>query len=341
MRRRQRLRMPFLFVVAAAAVLVLAGALPLHAAERGVLEPASGPPSEERLRYADRLVAEARSRRLHEAHYWHTLLHYKRGMVGLRSLVDDPKFFASPRGKRDPQAELEATIRAFFEPAVTEGKHPVCRFVARYHWLKAELGLDPGMLPVSECVPFTRLLDQMKPASTSLIFPTSQMNAPASMFGHTLLTYEDASGNKLLAHAVNYAAITRETFGALFAVKGIFGFYPGYFSVLPYYAKLQEYSDIDHRDIWEDRLNFTREDTIRSIMHVYEMEGIYSYYYFFDENCSYNLLFALDAARPSLGLTDQMPPWVIPLDTIRAVEKAGLVAQVTYTMCFITGNWAF
>jgi len=186
------------------------------------------------------------------------------------------------------------------------------------------------MLPVNECEHFARLLAEMQPESTTLVFPTSHMNSPASMFGHTLLTYETASRNKLLAYAVNYAAITTETFGPLFAVKGIFGFYKGYFSVLPYYAKLQEYSDIDHRDMWEYPLNFTREETIRSIMHVYELDGIYSDYYFFDENCSYTLLFLLEAGRPSLDLTDQMPLWVIPLDTIRAVQNAGLMTSAVY-----------
>ncbi len=280
--------------------------------------------------YADRLVEEARQRRLHEERYWHTLLHYKRTITGIRSLVDDPKFFLSPRGKRDPEAEMEATIRAFFEPDTTAAKHPVCRFVARYYWIKEQLNVNTSMLPVNECEHFRRLISDMQPESTTLVYPTSHMNSPASMFGHTLLMYESESKNKLLAYAVNYSAITTETFGPLFAVKGIFGFYKGYFSVLPYYAKLQEYSDIDHRDMWEYPLNFTREETIRSIMHVYELDGIYSDYYFFDENCSYTLLFLLEAGRPSLNLTDQMPPWVIPLDTIRAAENAGLIMGAVY-----------
>jgi hypothetical protein len=275
-------------------------------------------------------VDEARRRRLHDERYWHILLHYKRTITGLRSSVDDPKFFVSPRGKHDPAAEMEATIRAFFAPANAEAKHPVCRFVARYYWIKEQLSLDPSMLAVNECEHFTRLLGDMKPESTTLVFPTSHMNSPASMFGHTLLTYETASRNKLLAYAVNYSAITTETFGPLFAVKGIFGLYKGYFSVLPYYAKLQEYSDIDHRDMWEYPLNFTRDETIRSIMHVYELDGIYSDYFFFDENCSYTLLFLLEAGRPSLNLTDQMPPWVIPLDTIRTVENAGITTGAVY-----------
>ena len=39
-------------------------------------------------------------------------------------------------------------------------------------------------------------------------------------------------------------------------------------------------------------------------MHTHEMDKIYSDYYFFDENCSYDLLFLLDVARPWIGLTD-------------------------------------
>lgn len=344
MRRRQLSRIPIFFVLALTASLPLTTPRPSRA-EGGVgdtsgaapafrtPDPAAahaGPSAAEISSYADRLVEEARQRRLHDERYWHILLHYKRTVTGLRSLVDDPKFFVSSRGRHDPAAEMEATIRAFFEPPSADAKHPVCRFVARYYWIKEQLKLDPSNLPVNECEHFTRLIGEMKPESTTLAFPTAHMNSPASMFGHTLLMYETASRSKLLAYAVNYAAITTDTFGPLFAAKGIFGLYKGYFSVLPYYAKLQEYSDIDHRDMWEYPLNFTREETIRSIMHVYELDGIYSDYYFFDENCSYVLLFLLEAGRPSLNLTDQMPPWVIPLDTIRVVEGAGLVAGAVY-----------
>jgi len=311
------------------ALLLLLLAVPA-AAERPGDVPRAASVRAEQAAYADRLLEAARRRRLHEAPYWHILLHYSRGLAGLRSLVDDPRFFLSPRGAHDPAAELEATLRAFFQPEAAGVKHPVCRFVARYHWLKETLGLDPSRLPAGECEAFARLIAQMKPEAATLVFPASHMNNPASMFGHTLLVYEPASRNRLLAHAVNYAAVTPETFGPLFAVKGVAGLYKGYFSVLPYYAKLQEYADIDHRDMWEYPLNFTREETIRSIRHVYELDGIYSDYYFFDENCSYSLLFLLDAGRPSLRLTQRASPWVIPLETVRAVRDAGLITGAVY-----------
>ena len=268
--------------------------------------------------------------KLHEDPYWHILLHYKPGVSGYESLVDDPRYFLAPDGKTNPETELDATIRAFFEPQGDEDKSAVCRFVARYEWIRERLNIDPFQLPITECRSFENFMGKVKPESVTLIFPSAHLNSPASMFGHTLLTLETANKGKLLAYAVNYTAVTSETFGPLFAVKGLFGLYPGYFSVLPYYTKLQEYSDVDHRDIWEYPLNLTGPEIRKMMLHIRETDGIASDYYFFDENCSYDLLFLLEAARPSVKLTDQVHAWLIPLDSVRMVERQGFITGVSY-----------
>ena len=296
----------------------------------------------ERLRaeetsYLESVLREAHETALHQDRYWHTLLHYKKGLFGTRSLIDDPRFFLAKDGKYNPEAELDATIRAIFRNETNDGKPAACRFVARYDWIREKLRLDMSRIPAPECRNFNEpiksfdsLLDEMKPESVTLVFPDAHINSPASMFGHTFLIIETASKSKLLAYAVNYAAATQETFGPLYAVKGLFGFYKGYFSTLPYYGKLQEYSDIDRRDIWEYPLNLTKDETKRLLMHLYELDNIYSDYYFFDENCSYDLLFLLEAARPSLNLTDHQGVWVIPLDTVRDVERKGITLGAEY-----------
>jgi hypothetical protein len=280
--------------------------------------------------YLSGLLAVAHQLKLYDDPYWHILVHYKPGVLGYESLVDDPKFFLAPDGKTNPEAELDATIRAFFITEENEKKSAVCRFVARYEWIRERLNLDPASLPLSECHPFMNFMNNIKPESVTLVFPTGHLNSPASMFGHTFLTIETADKSKLLAYAVNYAAFTHETFGPLFAFKGLLGFYPGYFSVLPYYTKLQEYSDIDNRDIWEYPLNLTKPEVRRMMLHIYEMDSIASDYYFFNENCSYVLLFLLEAARPTLKLTDGFHEWLIPLDSVRMIEKQGLIAGAVY-----------
>lgn len=280
--------------------------------------------------YLSSLLLAAREKQLWKDPFWHTLLHYKQTLFGLQSQVDDPRFFLSPKGKSDPQAELEATLKSFFPHEKDPSPNPLCRFIARYDWLAHNLDIEPSRLPVPLCSRFADIIGQINPKTATLIFPAAHINSPASMFGHTLLTVDTESGSRLLAHAINYSAVTKETFGPLFAVKGLFGLYPGYFSILPYYAKLQEYSDIEHRDIWEYPLNLNRDEITRLLMHVYEMDAISSDYYFFDENCSYELLFLLDAARQGTGLTDRFSFWVIPIDTIRKVRDQGLITEAIY-----------
>ncbi len=152
------------------------------------------------------------------------------------------------------------------------------------------------------------------------------------MFGHTFLRIDSAFESPLLAFAVNYAAKVDEGEGALkFTLKGLFGGYKGYYSVLPYYEKVREYANIDQRDMWEYRLNLTPEEVRRLVLHLVDLKGIATDYFFFDENCSYELLFLLDAARPSARLTDSAEGyWVIPMDTVRASIAAGLVDNVTW-----------
>ena len=76
------------------------------------------------------------------------------------------------------------------------------------------------------------------------------------MYGHTLLRMDAADQDertRLLAYTINFAAGTEETSGFMYVLKGLFGGYPGVFSMLPYYLKVREYSDLEHRDLWEYR----------------------------------------------------------------------------------------
>jgi hypothetical protein len=70
------------------------------------------------------------------------------------------------------------------------------------------------------------------------------------------------------------------------------------------------------------------------MLHTWELQAIASDYYFFDENCSFMLLFLLEAARPELRLAEdyweRRSFWVIPVDTIATIRQAGLITDVVY-----------
>jgi hypothetical protein len=275
-------------------------------------------------------LQKANAQSLAESAYWHTLLHYQHRLRGWKSRVDDPDFFLSPVGRHDPEAELNATLRALFRPVVEGEKHAAVRFPARLEWLKAELGIPDAELPLPCSPEFEKIFQSIKAESVTLVFPTAFMNTPASLFGHTLLHIGSGRKSPLLNQAVNYSAFTPEKNILSFAFKGIFGFYEGYYNVVPYYQKVQEYNDIEQRDVWEYKLDLSPVEIRRLMLHVFEMRDIHSDYFFFTENCSYNLLYLLDAARPGHEMAAHTPPWVIPIDTIRLMQKCEFIDTATY-----------
>ncbi|WP_447963746.1 Lnb N-terminal periplasmic domain-containing protein [Nitrospira sp. Ecomares 2.1] len=275
--------------------------------------------------------------KLHEQRYWHLLLHYQPSLFGGHtSEVDDPGFFLSENGKEDPEAELRATISFFFsDKLVGRSQQPAqCAFVARYHWLKEKLKFEEAKLPSHECERFHHWYDEFDAEFISMIFPSAFMGNPASMFGHTFLRVDpkgQTEQTRILAYTINYAAEVPPNPGIEYAYKGVFGGYKGFFSTIPYYMKVKEYGDIENRDIWEYRLNFSPDQIHRLLMHVWELGNAYFDYYFFKENCAYHILSLLEVADPNLHLTDQFHFATIPGNTIRLLFRyKGLVKESVY-----------
>jgi hypothetical protein len=274
----------------------------------------------------EHLLTLARTKKLYNSRYWHILLHYKKTFSKTKSLIDDPAFFLSPHGKTDPKAEIEAAITTFFSTDADASASAICRFYARYTWLKKALGVNESIFPVVTC----EKTDDIHPKSATLVFPTYYMNNPASMFGHTLLIIETGYKNKRLSQAVNYAARVDDTNSLVFTIKGIFGMYKGFYTIMPYYKKIKQYNDINQRDIWEYKLNLTEAELKKMVAHLVELENIYADYYFFNENCSFNLLYLLEAARPQTHLTDKFIFSVMPVETIRLAKEQGFIESVAY-----------
>jgi hypothetical protein len=285
----------------------------------------------EQDKYIEGLLKTAEEKKLYDTRQWHVLLHYKSSILhGFISDIDDPKFFISSNGKYSPQSELIETIKAFFRTDVKNDDHPICKFIARYQWLKSELDISETLIPKQECVECNKFLNELNPRSAVLIFPTSYLNSPASFYGHTFLRIDSVYESKLISYGVSYAATTNEPPGFFYAFKGIFGLYKGLFSVLPYYEKIKEYNYLENRDIWEYRLNLSQDEVMRMCLHLWELSNVSSSYYFIDNNCSYALLFLIEAARPELNLTGDFIYWVIPIDTIRVLEKNKLITDISY-----------
>lgn len=265
---------------------------------------------------------------------WLNLGHYKDTMFGITAQPDDEASFLSKEGKTNPVAELTETIRLF----EAGDKTVVCRFPARYNWLKTKMP-HFTLEPLSECPAFKEFHDKIAAKSVSLIFSSYFINSPASAFGHTFLRFnasthrdDDQDQAELLDYGINYAANMDTSNVLVYATKSMLGLFPGTFTAVPYYYKVREYNDFESRDLWEYKLRFTQPQIDLMVAHLWELGPTYFDYKFFTENCSYHILGLLEVGNPDLRMTDKMPSlYVIPVDTIRVVvDEKNLVQGVRY-----------
>ncbi len=301
------------------------------------------PPDARRVDVLQHLQQQAQQIRLWQHQEWLNLLHYDKDSgspSGYTSAVDDARFFNATDGATSPEAELRATLSALYRRDVSGNDHAQCRFVARLRWLKKQLLFDAATLPDVHCPDYAEWYAMVKAQRATLIFPTYHLNSPSSMFGHTLLRLDHSASiedSSWLSFAVNFGANTNAEDNSLFyAFKGLTGGYPGIFIVAPYFKKIQEYNRIEKRDIWEYQLNLSPEEVDRMVTHLWELKEINFDYYFFDENCSYRLLELLEVARPGIELTDEFGVTAIPIDTVKAIERVGMIESRRFRPARVT-----
>ncbi|MBP9708076.1 MAG: DUF4105 domain-containing protein [Oligoflexales bacterium] len=267
---------------------------------------------------------------------WRALLFYSpRNFFSSNSLVDSPDFFLSPEGRKDSITELRQNIilaLASENTALTLESYR-CRFPARYEFLKNYL--SDLKKQVEDCPHVKEFLSGIAPESITLVFSSFYLNNPASMMGHTFLRFNRSINDErikspLLDYALNFAANQTSTNPFVYTVLGLTGGFGGTFSLSPYYSKVGEYAQYESRDLWEYELNLTREEVRRLFLTTLELGPQVINYFYIDENCSYVMLFLLDAARPTLELASLFRSIVTPTDTMRAVFDAGVVRSVEY-----------
>ncbi len=285
------------------------------------------------------LVARAKALRLAQSRGWLRLLHYRLNLWGNRvSDLDSDEFFLAKDGKRDAQAELEATLDAFFASAsgVEDNQHATCRFPARLFWLERRLGFKQ-FLPAAPCPALELYEARLRPRSVSVVFSTNSLNHPASAFGHTFLRVHRQPNRfspwpgERRDFGVDFRAATDTNNPILYAFKGLTGLFRGEYQVHAFEDLVSKYADFETRDLWEYQL-VLRPNELRTLtLHLFELTKSYMDYFYLTENCSYQILALLEAAAPRLELLRHVKTLVYPADTIKALyAEPGLVRSVVY-----------
>jgi hypothetical protein len=289
-------------------------------------------------------ILKSQKLNLSESPQWLKFLHYEKDFGIRSSEADGMSFFLHEDGKKNPRLEMEALITALIETNNHDDKSALCRFPARSRWLQSVLEMDKEYFPYDKCSAYKAFINEHLGSSIYLVFSSYYLESPASAFGHTMIRLgkrEIKSENnvettfnkqsELLDTGIGYAANSTTDNALLYAVLGIVGGFQGTYSSIPYFYKIREYNDYESRDLWSYELDLNDSQKLKFLEHLWELGGTYFDYFYFTQNCSYNLITLLDTVNPEWNLASKIPFYVIPVDTLKAVSSiAGLVKNITF-----------
>jgi Domain of unknown function (DUF4105) len=257
---------------------------------------------------------------LHQSPVWESLLHFRENKLQIR----DDKFILS-LNRFSPKNELAKTIQIF---TGENWKGAVCRFPARYLWLKNHIALPNSDL--EHCVEYWEFQKKAPADVISLIFASEKINQPSSMMGHIFLKLsgKDADGSER-QHAISFYtnADTYNIPKVIFEnfVTGM----PGIYSLVPFDEALKQYAMVEGRTIWEYQLRLNGSQRQLMQAHLFELRDIDFKYYFHSYNCASLIKELLYLVNPEATFASDY--WTTPKDVIKHASQAGLIAKTNVT----------
>jgi hypothetical protein len=281
-------------------------------------------------------IQSALERRLDTASTWLALGRWTKTGAEWKNGVDGGYFYLASDGATNPARELVATIRAlasdsdrsaYARDTTPIAMHPRVKFRARARFLRGS-GMPDSLFAIVDTSRWMRWENGVRPKRATLVYASSYLGNPASMFGHVLLRF-DANDRDGLRDRLNYGI----TYGAamppgdpLYAVKGLFGLYPGFHTILPYYMSLQKYKYLESRDLWEYPLDLDSTQVQNLLEIVWEGGAAWNRYYFFTENCATGMARLLDVLQPDSGWSKSFPSPSMPPEMVRLLRERGLAS---------------
>lgn len=263
----------------------------------------------------DRLKKKAINEEIYKLPVWSALLHSENGHAN----ISDPNFLLSHEN-HSLASELKQTIDFLYRGDPSN----VCRFPARYYWLRQHL--DIPQLPLDACPEVLEFRQKSPISDISIVFASESVSQPASMLGHSFLKLSGKNNQgKEVAHAITfYTDINTYNLPKLLFDSLIIG-KQGYFALAPYAEMQQRYVDNEQRNLWEYALllNDFQIELIR--LHLLELKYTKLTYFFQTYNCATLLNFVI-------SLTGKPMPdnalWLTPKDLIKNAQHAGLISSV-------------
>lgn len=227
-----------------------------------------------------------------------------------RPLIDYPWAFSRARGMASPALDLATFAEEAFVPAESFGHDLLasddrvrCQEFSKSRVLAGFLTGGGTLAPLAPegCDAFDEWAAFDSFSHVEVLFSAPSGSRPQSLFGHVSLrlarkasTLVRGPGKETI---VELAALTGPAEGgAKYLLKGLGGKFKAVFSTSSLAGLLKQNLEIEQRSIHRYRVELTREESLRTLRRVWELERRgYVDYYFFSENCAQMLVFLLDS----------------------------------------------
>jgi hypothetical protein len=297
----------------------------------------SGSLSFPRVAAAALLADDQALQALGQSDAWKGLLQYQKNILGFESSeVVGRSFFMAKDGPTDSVSELKATLLALqssklTDPGDSKYSHPICVFPARFQFLLEKLHLKRSDFPSPACKDYEDFRSKVRTNRVGVVFSSYYAGNASSIFGHSFLRFSGTNENELFDTGINFSANPTTENPALYAIYGLTGVFPATFSAQAFYYKVREYNDFESRDLWTYDLNLSEDEKNFLLAHIWELGNSYYDYYYFNQNCSYHILRAIEGAIPRVHFWSHRPLDVIPSETIKLLNRVpGLVNSISY-----------
>ena len=247
---------------------------------------------------------------------WRALIHWRDSGPSIAG-----KDFLLSAPQASPEAELQASVQAIWHGPVQDG---LCRYPARYAWLRTRLNLPA--LDLQPCAEVQEFLRRAPADQLSLVFASENLAQPSSMMGHLFLKLEggDAQGRHQ-QHAVSFFTDTATWNLPKLLVDSIVVGKPGYFTLSPFDAERRHYVDEEGRTLWEFPLVLQPHQRELMALHLLELRHASLTYFFHRYNCASLIQDLLALASPAV--LDDIPWATTPKDVLHAAHRQALLDE--------------
>lgn len=252
---------------------------------------------------------------------WEKLFHFYNG----KTLIHQKKFLKTLEdgSQFNFNQEINYWENVFNSTAKNdEAKNLKCIFPARYLLVKG----DDQSLEV-DCPSLANFMKDFDIQKVFLVFSSYYPQNSASLFGHTFLRFQrkDSKGQELLDWGISYSAVTNHIDPFSMLYKSFFSTFEGNLQHLPYYYKVREYNDFEFRPLWSYEINLSVQQIKLLLYHLWELSKVPLDYQYLTHNCSSLILDAISAVVDGPSLREEIAFYHIPIDTVKALDKRGLL----------------